>query len=77
MQGGDANYNVKALIRVLNGEEKGPHRDALLMGASLVLEVSQIAEDLEDGMRQASAAIDNGATALLLKNISNYFCENE
>ena len=38
--GADAHYNAQELRRVLRGESRGAHRDALLLGAALALEVS-------------------------------------
>ncbi|MCL4169306.1 UNVERIFIED_CONTAM: hypothetical protein GTU68_060546, partial [Idotea baltica] len=39
LEGGDADFNASELQRVFSGEDQGAHRDALLMGTSLVLEV--------------------------------------
>ena len=51
LQGGDAAYNAAALTRVLRGEERGAHRDALLLGAALALEVAGRARAPRDGRR--------------------------
>ncbi len=53
-------HNARELVRVFNGEDRGAHRDALLMGTSLVLEVAGHREDARDGVAQAAAAIDDG-----------------
>ena len=45
LAGGDAEHNANALRRVFSGEDKGAHRDALLMSTSLVLEVQGTAKD--------------------------------
>jgi anthranilate phosphoribosyltransferase len=73
LKGGDAQHNAIELVRVLTGEDQGPHRDALLMGTSLVLEVVGLASDLHDGLAQAAAAIDNGKAAAFLDAFREHF----
>ena len=73
LAGGDAGHNAKELVRVFTGEDEGPHRDALLMGTSLVLEVQGIAADPRDGVARAAAAIDDGHAAGLLDKFKAYF----
>ena len=71
--GADAAHNAKELERVMNGEDKGAHRDALLMGTSLVLEVVGIASDLKEGVAMAADAIDSGKSAAFLQNFRKHF----
>lgn len=73
LRGGDAEHNAKELIRVFTGEDRGAHRDALLMGASLVLEVQGVAQDPLDGVSQAAATIDDGRAATLLEKMREHF----
>jgi anthranilate phosphoribosyltransferase len=73
LTGGDAEYNAQELRRVFDGEDKGPHRDALLMGTSLVLEVLGMAKDAKEGVDMAASAIDSGAAKKLLDDISEHF----
>ena len=73
LEGGDAEHNARELSRVFSGEDKGAHRDALLMGVSLVLEVQGQAEDAIDGVSQAASAIDDGRAEALLKKIAGHF----
>ncbi len=73
LAGGDAEHNAKELVRVFMGVDKGPHRDALLMGASLVLEVQDLANDAKDGVAQAAAAIDDGRAAAFLDKLEAHF----
>ena len=60
LAGGDAETNARELERVFCGEDRGAHRDALLMGVSLVLEVMGEVEDAKDGAARAAEAIDSG-----------------
>ena len=73
LTGGDAKYNAQELRRVFDGEDKGPHRDALLMGTSLVLEVLGMAKDAKEGVEMAASAVDSGAAKKLLDDISEHF----
>jgi len=73
LHGGDARHNAAELVRVMKGEDHGPHRDALLMGTSLVLEVVGLADDLEDGLEQAAEVIDNGKAAVFLDDFRRHF----
>ena len=66
LAGGDAAVNASAMTAVLRGEDTGAHRDALLMGASLVLEVAGLVDDPRAGVARAAAAIDDGSAARLL-----------
>ena len=73
LEGGDAEHNARELVRVFTGEHRGAHRDALLMGVSLVLEVQGLAKDAKDGVAQAAAAIDDGRAAAFLENLRGHF----
>ena len=73
LAGGDAEHNARELVRVFSGEDKGAHRDALLMGTSLMLEVQGAASDPVDGVRQAAAAIDDGRAADFLAGLKRHF----
>ena len=73
LAGADAAYNANELRRVFNGEDKGPHRDALLMGTSLVLEVLGTAKDAKEGVDMAAAGIDEGAAKRLLVDLKAHF----
>jgi anthranilate phosphoribosyltransferase len=73
LAGGDAEHNASELRRVFSGEDKGPHRDALLMGASLVLEVQGSASDARQGVEMAADALDSGAGLALLDRLRQHF----
>jgi len=69
LAGGDAGFNALALAAVLNGEDRGPHCDALLLGTGLALELAGKTSDLPDGIAQARAAIDSGAAKNILTKL--------
>jgi anthranilate phosphoribosyltransferase len=72
LAGGDAAENAQALEEVLNGRDHGPHRDALVLGAGLVLEVSGRSPTLTHGVEDAVAALNNGAGTKLLEQLRNW-----
>jgi anthranilate phosphoribosyltransferase len=67
LAGGDAQCNAWALQAVLLGEDRGAHRDCLLLGTSLALEIAGEIEHPQEGVARASAAIDSGAARRLLE----------
>jgi anthranilate phosphoribosyltransferase len=73
LAGGDAAYNARELKRVFRREEMGAHRDALLMGTSLVLEVTGMAKDEKEGVAIAAEVLDGGKAELFLENFQAHF----
>lgn len=72
LSGGDAAYNAASLRRVLCGAEHGAHRDALLLGAALALEVCGIEAAPRLAVARAAQAIDSGAAAKLLAQLADF-----
>jgi anthranilate phosphoribosyltransferase len=75
LAGGDAAYNALALQRVLDGERHDAHRDALLLGAALALEVSGREPAPLAALQRAAAAIDDGAARALLAGLRRFGVE--
>jgi len=73
LAGGDAEHNANEFVRVLDGDDEGAHRDALLMGTSLVLEVQGSAKNLKQGVEMAAAALDSGDGAAFLERLRGHF----
>lgn len=69
LAGGDASENASAIEAVLNGDDTGAHRDALLLGAGLVLELTGEAADLNAGLACARDVLDSKAAARLLRRL--------
>ncbi|TLZ20234.1 MAG: anthranilate phosphoribosyltransferase [Gammaproteobacteria bacterium] len=66
LAGGNAAYNARSLEAVLSGQERGAHRDCLLLGTALALELHGATDPLE-GVARAAAAIDSGAARRVLE----------
>jgi anthranilate phosphoribosyltransferase len=73
LAGGDAAHNARALERVFTGGDRGAHRHALLMGASLVLELTGQAAGPKEGVAMAAEALDSGAAERLLARLRRRF----
>lgn len=69
LAGGDAGYNAGRIEAVFRGEESGAHRDALTLGAALVLELTGRAAGPTEAVEAAAAALDDGSAAGLLDAI--------
>jgi anthranilate phosphoribosyltransferase len=68
LAGGAPEANAASLSEALRSES-GAHRDALVLGAGLALQVSGNVANLEDGIAAAGEAIDDGRAARLLEAI--------
>lgn len=73
LKGGDADHNARELVRVFTGDDRGAHRDALLLGTSLMLEVQGIAKNAKDGVEQAATTIDDGRAEAFLSQLKAHF----
>jgi len=65
--GADRHANAEIVRQILNGKEKGPKRDAVLLNAGAALFVAGKARSIADGWEMAAKVIDDGrASAKLL-----------
>jgi anthranilate phosphoribosyltransferase len=69
LAGGDAEYNARALERVLTDRDRGPHRDALVLGVGLILELTGRVPDLNKGIAVAEKTISSGESEKFLKQL--------
>ncbi len=72
LAGGDAAHNAVGMRAVFAGEDRGPHRDALVLNAALVLEVTGAMDDPRAAIRAANEAIDRGDAMRLLAKIAAF-----
>src|SRR5262249_21822470 len=68
LRGGDAAANARAMRAALSGE-RGPHRDALVLGAALALEVSGLFPDPRSAVAEAASSIDDGRAERLVDRV--------
>jgi anthranilate phosphoribosyltransferase len=69
LAGGDAGENARRLRDVFGGE-RGPHRDAIVLGTALALEVTGCRP--REAIDAAQAALDDGAAATLLDRLKSF-----
>jgi anthranilate phosphoribosyltransferase len=75
LTGGDAQQNAGALRAVFAGEDRGAHRDCLLLGAALALEVAGAVRSPREGVSRSGEALDSGAAMRVLdglRSVSNW-----
>ena len=69
LAGGDATGNAARIRAVFEGEEHGAHRDALVLGAALVLELTGRSTGPPESAEEVAATLDQGAAARLLDGL--------
>jgi anthranilate phosphoribosyltransferase len=72
LAGGDAQHNAGELKAVLEGRDRGPHRDCLLLGTALALEVVGEARHPREGVERAAHAIESGAARRVLEALERF-----
>jgi anthranilate phosphoribosyltransferase len=71
LAGGTPEHNARRLLDVLEGEH-GAHRDSVVLGASLALEVSGRADGADEAVAMAGVAIDDGRALGLAKALEEF-----
>jgi anthranilate phosphoribosyltransferase len=72
LAGGDAAHNVARLRAVFDAEDRGPHRDALVLNAALALEVMGRVSTTAEGIDLAGACLDRGDARRLLDRLGAF-----
>jgi anthranilate phosphoribosyltransferase len=71
LAGGTPAHNAVRMLDVFQGE-RSPHRDAIVLGAALALEVTGFAADPPTAVELAGAAIDDGRALALTKALGEF-----
>ncbi|MFV0523996.1 MAG: anthranilate phosphoribosyltransferase [Acidimicrobiales bacterium] len=69
LAGGSAADNATIFRRILDGSERGPRRDVVVINAAAGLVVAGVVEDLHAGVTEVAAAIDDGRAAAKLDDL--------
>lgn len=59
LQGQDAEHNAQIIRAVLDGSERGPKRNIVLLNAAAAVIVAGLADDFEDGLEIAKESIES------------------
>jgi anthranilate phosphoribosyltransferase len=70
--GGDRTANAAIVTRILQGEERGPKRDATLLNASAALFVANRVKSMAEGWDVAADVIDTGRAAARLRDLQAF-----
>jgi anthranilate phosphoribosyltransferase len=72
LRGGDAAMNAGRLKAALEGGDTAAHRDALVLGAALALEVTGHVLDAHAGVARAREALEGGSARALLSRVVEF-----
>jgi anthranilate phosphoribosyltransferase len=75
LKGGEPAENAARLAAALRGQDSAAHRDALVLGAALALEVTGVARSMQDGIELARAAIADGRGDNFLGTLARFNSE--
>jgi anthranilate phosphoribosyltransferase len=71
-RGGDPEENACITRAVLDGQDRGPHRDVVLLNAAAALVAAGATADLEEGVARAAESVDSGAALRSLEALIDY-----
>jgi anthranilate phosphoribosyltransferase len=72
LKGGDVAHNVAHLRAVLEGRDRGAHRNAVVLQAALVLELLGKAATPREAASKVEDAIESGAGRILLEKLTQF-----
>ncbi len=67
--GGEAEENAQITRAILNGSERGPKRDVVVLNAAAALAAGRNVKTIQDGITLATATIDSGAALNSLEQL--------
>lgn len=71
LQGGTPEENAVITINILNGIEKGPKRNVVVLNAAMGLYLGIDGYSIEDSIKMAEELIDSGKAAMVLEEFRN------
>ena len=72
LKGGDAKQNAKIILDILEGKDRGPKRDVVVLNSAFALVAAGKAGTIEDGIKLASESIDKGYALKKLELLRKY-----
>jgi len=69
LRGGDREVNANIILRILQGEERGPKRDAVLLNTAAALFVAGRTRSLSEGWDTAAAVLESGQAFAKLQEL--------
>ncbi len=65
----DAKTSAEVLRKILNGKEKGPRKDIVILNAAATIIVSGLADDFESAIKMADASVSDGRALACLEKL--------
>ncbi|MCG8600453.1 MAG: hypothetical protein MI807_09960, partial [Verrucomicrobiales bacterium] len=72
LQGGEATENGEIITAILEGNDKGPKRDIVMLNCAAGLVITGLEPDLQAGLARANEVIDSGAALEVLRKWQNF-----
>lgn len=72
LKGGDPEYNAAIMRRILEGKERGPKRNVVLINSAAALVAAGLAGTLEEGITLAERSIDSGKALEKLERLIEF-----
>ncbi len=72
IKGGSPEDNAKLSLSILNGKEKGPKRDIVLLNAGAAIYTAGKAKSIKEGIKIAKDSIDSGKALEKLNNLKDW-----
>jgi anthranilate phosphoribosyltransferase len=69
LKGGDIKTNAKIVKQIIEGKDKGPRRDIVILNAVAAIIVSGLADDFESATIMAQTSIDSGKAKCCLEKL--------
>ena len=69
VKGGDREYNKKAVLEILKGEDRTGRRDIVLINAGAALNLAGKAKDFKEGVKIAAESINSGKAIKTLEQL--------
>lgn len=70
--GGDAPENARLVFDVIDGADRGPRRDAVLLNAGAALMVAGLADSISEGWEMAGRSIDSGKARAQIESLREF-----
>jgi anthranilate phosphoribosyltransferase len=65
----DAKESAEVLRKILNGKEKGPRKDIVILNAAAAIIVSELADDFGTAIKMADASVSDGRALACLERL--------
>jgi len=77
IKGGSPEDNAKIILDILNGKEKGPKRDVVLLNAAAAIFVAGKADNLREAVEIAAKSVDSGKALEKLNQLKDWTNKNK